>query len=144
MSAAKKGDAVVVEYIVRIGGGRVVGGTGEGGPQTLVLGQGQLFSELEEALLGMSAGEEKSVTVPSANAFGPRDEAMVIEIPRERLQQGVAPEPGMQLSARAQDGQEVTLTITEVKEENVIADANHPLAGEDLHFSVTLVEVKAA
>lgn len=144
MSTAKKGDAVVVEYTVRTSAGRLVGGTGAGGPQTLVLGEGRLFPELEEALLGMTAGEEKAVTVPSASAFGPRDEAMVIEIPRERLQEGVTPEPGMQLSARAQDGQEVSLTITEVREENVVADANHPLAGEDLHFALTLVEVKAA
>ena len=57
---------------------------------------------------------------------------------------GEAPQPGMTLSARAQDGSTVTLVITEVGEKAVVADGNHPLAGEDLHFGVTLVETKQA
>lgn len=144
MSAAKKGDAVVIDYTVKTADGRVVGGTDKEGPQTIQLGSGKIFPEIEDGLVGMAAGDKKQVTVPSDNAFGPRREEMVMDIPRTQLPADMKPEPGMQLSANAQDGGQLTLTITDVKEEAVTADANHPLAGEDLHFDLKLVEVKAA
>lgn len=144
MAVAKKGDAVVIDYTVRTDEGRVVGGTEQGGPQTLVLGEDSLFPELENALVGMEPGEQKKVTVAADNAFGPRDETRIVQIPRSQLAPEPAPQPGMQLSARASDGGEVTLTIVEVGGDSVTADANHPLAGEDLHFTVSLREVKAA
>mgnify|MGYP001201757735 FL=1 len=71
MSTAKKGDIVAIEYVVRTGDGRVVGGTEQQGPQTLTIGQSEIFPEIESALDGMAVGEEKAVTVPSDNAFGP-------------------------------------------------------------------------
>lgn len=144
MGQAKKGDKVTIDYVVRTGDGRVVGGTEQEGPQTLTLGADAIFAEVDDCLTGMAAGEEKSVTVPSDKAFGPRREDLVVQIPRTQLPEGDAPQPGMQLSARGQDGNTVTLTITEVGEEAVVADANHPLAGEDLHFALTLVEIKDA
>lgn len=143
MAAAAKGDKVTVEYTVRIGDGRVVGGTERDGPQTLTLGEGGIFEAVEQKLEGLSAGEEASVTVPSSAAFGPRRDELVLRIPREQLPEG-EPQPGMQLAARAENGETVNLTITEVGADAVTADGNHPLAGEDLHFALTLVEVKKA
>jgi len=144
MTSAKKGDTVVIDYVVRTGDGRVVGGTEQAGPQTLTIGSAEIFPAIETALDGMTVGDEKAVTVPCADAFGPRREEMVIQIPRSNLPQEQPPQPGMALAARAQDGSTVNLVITEVGEENVTADGNHPLAGEDLHFGLTLVEIKDA
>lgn len=144
MTAAKKGDEVVVAYTVRTGDGRVVGGTERDGPQTLKLGEGKIFQQIEDGLTGMTAGEEKAVTVPADAAFGPRRDELVVRIPRDKLPQDSTPQPGMQLSANAQNGETVTLVITEVSEDAVTADGNHPLAGEDLHFALTLVEIKEA
>lgn len=144
MASAKKGDIVAVDYVVRTGDGRVVGGTQDQGPQTLTLGSGEIFPEVEQALDGMAVGEEKAVTIASDAAFGPRREEMVVQIPREQLPAEQDPQPGMSLSARTQDGQTVNLVITEVGDNAVVADGNHPLAGEDLHFGVTLVEIKQA
>lgn len=144
MTAAKTGDIVVIDYSVRTGDGRVVGGTEQAGPQTLTLGKAEIFPEVEAALTGMEAGGEASVTIPSDKAFGPRREEMVVQIPRTQLPTDQPPQPGMQLSAKAQDGSTVNLTITEISDTAVTADGNHPLAGEDLHFGVTLVEIKQA
>ncbi len=144
MTTAKKGDIVAIDYVVRTGDGRVVGGTEKEGPQTLTLGQAEIFPEIETALDGMAVGDEKSVTVPSDNAFGPRREEMVVQIPRAQLPTNQPPQPGLQLSAKMQDGSTVNLTITDVSEEAVVADGNHPLAGQDLHFGLTLVEIKEA
>ena len=144
MTAAKTGDIVTIDYVVRTGDGRVVGGTEREGPQTLTLCKSEIFPEVENALEGMEVGGEASVTVESANAFGPRRKEMVIQIPREQLPKDQQPQPGMTLSAKAQDGSTINLVITEVGEETIVADGNHPLAGEDLHFGVTLVEIKDA
>lgn len=144
MTTAKKGDVVVINYTVRTGDGRVVGGTEQAGPQTLTLGKAEIFPAIEEALDGMEVGAEKSVTVASADAFGPRRDEMVVQLPREQLPKDQEPQPGMTLSARQQDGTTVNLVITEVSDTVVTADGNHPLAGEDLHFGLTLVEIKEA
>lgn len=144
MTAAKKGDVVVIDYTVRTGDGRVVGGTEEAGPQTLTLGKAEIFPAIEEALDGMEVGAEKAVTVASDNAFGPRRDELVVQLPREQLPEEQAPQPGMTLSAKQQDGSTVNLVITDVSDAVVTADGNHPLAGEDLHFGLKLVEIKEA
>ena len=144
MQAATKGDTVLIDYTVQTADGRVVGQTEEGTPAAVTLGGGQIFPEVEAALDGMEVGAEQSVTVSSDNAFCPRREDMVIEIPRAQLPGDTTPEPGMTLAAQQQDGSTVNLTITAVGNEVVTADANHPLAGEDLNFSLKLVEIQPA
>ncbi|WDI30040.1 peptidylprolyl isomerase [Hyphococcus flavus] len=144
MAQAKTGDTVVINYTVRTGDGRVVGGTEQAGPQTLTLGKAEIFPAIEQALEGMEAGGEKSVTIASADAFGPRKDEMIVELPRAQLPQDQTPQPGMTLSAKQQDGSTVNLVITDVSDEVVTADGNHPLAGHDLHFGLTLVEIKEA
>ncbi len=144
MQTAKQGDTVLVSYTVRTNDGRVVGGTEADAPQALTIGGAQIFPEIEAALDGMSVGSEQTVTVSSENAFGPRREDMVIEIPRNQLPEGEAPQAGMTLAAQQQDGSTVNLVITAVSDDTVTADANHPLAGEDLQFGLKLVDIQTA
>lgn len=144
MQSATKGDTVLIDYTVQTNDGRVVGQTEDGTPASVTIGDGQIFPEVEAALDGLEVGAERSVTVSSDNAFGPRRDDMLIEIPREQLPADPAPQPGMTLAAQQQDGSTVNLTITEVGDEKITADANHPLAGEDLQFALTLVEIKPA
>ena len=144
MQAATKGDTVLIDYTVQTEDGRVVGKTEESEPISVTLGSAQIFPEVEAALDGMEVGGERSVTVSSDNAFGPRREEMVIDIPRAQLPADTTPEPGMTLAAQQQDGSTVNLTITAVNDTAVTADGNHPLAGEDLHFALKLVEIKPA
>lgn len=144
MQTAKQGDTVLVSYTVRTNDGRVVGGTEADAPQELTIGGAQIFPEIEAALDGMSVGSEQTVTVSSENAFGPRREDMVIQIPRNQLPEGEAPQAGMTLAAQQQDGSTINLVITDVSEDTVTADANHPLAGEDLQFGLKLVGIQEA
>jgi peptidylprolyl isomerase len=144
MQTAKTGDTVLIDYVVRTDDERVVGGTDQAGAQTITIGGTQIFPQIEQALNGMSVGEEKAVTVSAADAFGPRREDMILSIPRSRLPEDAEPQPGMQLTAQQQDGSSMNLTITEVGDEAITADGNHPLAGEDLHFGLKLVEIKEA
>lgn len=144
MAIAKTGDTVTIDYVVKKNDGTIVGNTDETGPQEIKLGEGQIMPKIEEALTGMEVGGEKTVALESENAFGPRREEMVIDIPRSNLPPEPAPQPGMSLQAQQQDGTPLTLQIVEVGEETVKADGNHPLAGEDIVFDVTLREIKQA
>ena len=89
MTTAKTGDTVAIDFEVRTNDGRIVGGTKESGPQTLKIGDSQIYPQIEQTLDGMAVGTEESVTVPSANAFGPRRDDLVIDIARTNL----PPEP---------------------------------------------------
>ncbi|WNO54824.1 FKBP-type peptidyl-prolyl cis-trans isomerase [Stakelama saccharophila] len=144
MQTAKNGDTVRIDYVVRKSDDSIVGGTEQDGPQTVKIGGAEIFPQIEAALDGMKVGDEQVVTIAAADAFGPRHEEMVIDIPRANLPQDAEPQPGMMLSAKQQDGSTANLVITEVGETSITADGNHPLAGEDLNFEVTLVEIKDA
>ena len=144
MATAKTGDTVAIDYVVKTKEGRVVGGTEGQGPQTLTLGNDEIFPQIESALTQMEVGGEDTVTIDAEHAFGPRREELIVEIPRANLPPDAQPQPGMTLSAQQNDGQPIQLVITDVKEESVTADGNHPLAGEDLIFGLTLVEIKQA
>jgi len=144
MANAKNGDTVAIDYVVKTKEGRVVGGTEGQGPQTLTLGNDEIFPQIESALTQMEVGGEDTVTIDAEHAFGPRREELIVEIPRANLPPDAQPQPGMTLSAQQNDGQPIQLVITDVKEDSVTADGNHPLAGEDLIFGLTLVEIKQA
>ncbi|QIQ85268.1 FKBP-type peptidyl-prolyl cis-trans isomerase [Erythrobacter sp.] len=144
MATAKTGDTVAIDYVVKTREGRVVGGTEGQGPQTLTLGNDEIFPQIESALTQMEVGGEDTVTIDAEHAFGPRREELIVEIPRANLPPDAQPQPGMTLSAQQNDGQPIQLVITDVKEDSVTADGNHPLAGEDLIFGLTLVEIKQA
>ncbi len=144
MQTAKNGDTVAIEFVVKTSDGRVVGGTESTEPQTLTIGNVEIFPQIEAALTGMEVGSETTVTIEAENAFGPRQEQLVVDIPRANLPPEPEPQAGMTLSAQQQDGSTLNLVITEVGETAVKADGNHPLAGEDLTFGLTLVEIKDA
>lgn len=144
MQTAKNGDTVLIEFVARTNDGRVVGHTQQDGPQTVTIGNAQVFPQIDSALIGMAVGAEQTVTVAAADAFGPRREELVIEIPRANLPPETVPQAGMGLSARQPDGSTLDLLVTKVTEESVTADGNHPLAGEDLHFGVTIIEIQLA
>lgn len=144
MTTAKTGDTVAIDYVVTTNQGTVVGGTEGQGPQTIEIGTAQIFPQIEEKLTGMEVGGEEQVTIAAEHAFGPRREDMVVDIPRANLPPEAQPQPGQVLTAQQDNGQQMQLTITEVKENSVTADANHPLAGEDLTFALKLVEIKQA
>lgn len=144
MPTAKNGDTVAIDFVVKTDAGQVVGNTEESGPQVVTLGKNEIFPAIEAALDGMEVGAVQQVKIEADNAFGARNEQLVIDIPRTNLPPEPAPQPGMQLSAQGQDGQPIQLVITEVGDQSVKADGNHPLAGEDLTFGVTLVEIKEA
>ena len=112
-------------------------------PMTYLHGARNIIPGLEQALEGKSQGDELEVTIPPAEAYGERSEDRVQQVPREAFQDMDKVEPGMAVTAQTGQGQ-IDLLVTAVDDEMVTVDANHPLAGKSLKFSVTVEEVRDA
>lgn len=141
MSEAKSGDTVKIHYTGKLPDGTQFDTSAGKDPLEFELGSGQVIPGFEKAVTGMEVGQTKTVTIPPAEAYGERNEEMVHEVPKSALPDDLEPEEGMGLQARGEDGQVFRLTVTEVGDETVKVDANHPLAGKDLNFDIELVAI---
>lgn len=141
MSKAKDGDTVKVHYTGTLENGEVFDTSQEREPLEFQLGEGQLIPGFENAVIGMSEGDSTKVDIPSDEAYGEVRDDLVINVPKDQLPDDVEPEVGMQLQVNQQNGQPIPVRITEVKDDELILDANHPLAGKNLTFEIKLLEV---
>ena len=143
MKVAK--DTVVrFDYTLKNDAGEVLDTSEGAAPLAYLHGQGQIVPGLEAAMADRAAGDKFDVKVPAAEGYGERDAEAIFEIPLEKLPKGVEPKVGMELASRTPDGHVFRLRLVKVGEKTVTADANHPLAGENLNFSVSIVEVRKA
>lgn len=141
MSKVKDGDTVKVHYTGTLQDGEVFDSSEGREPLEFTLGQGQLIPGFENAVTGLGKGESTTVDIPSKEAYGELREDLVISVPKDQLPDEVEPQIGMQLQVNQPDGQPIPVRITEVGDENLTLDANHPLAGKDLTFKIELVEI---
>jgi peptidylprolyl isomerase len=141
MTPAKHGDTVKVHYVGKLRDGTVFDTSREREPIEFTIGESQLIPGFEQAVVGMGAGESKTVEIASDEAYGPRNEEMVVIIERNEFPNHLIPKVGQLLQIRQPTGQMFIVTITDVSESNVTLDANHPLAGKDLTFEFQLVEI---
>jgi len=141
MAQAKTGNHVRVHFTGRLDDGTVFATSAMSEPLEFTLGSKEVLPQIEEAVAGMELGENKSVYIPSTEAFGPRREDLIQEIPRESLPDGMEIEVGQQLWVDQPNNEPVLVSVADVTEYSVTLDANHPLAGEDLTFDLELVEL---
>jgi len=141
MQQAKEGNVVKVHYSGRLTDGTLFDSSEGREPLEFTVGAGQMIKGFDAGVLGMSIGEKKTLQIAAEDAYGARDEEAIIEFPAENIPADMKLEPGMQLTLRNQNGQPVPVIVLEVKDDVVIMDANHMLAGQDLIFDVELVEI---
>jgi len=141
MTQAQVGDMVKVHYTGRLTDGTTFDTSLERDPLEFTLGEGELIAGFEQAVLGMAAGESKTTTIPADQAYGPHHAERVIDVERHHLPSDLHPELGQRLEMTRPDGTTLTVMVTTVTETQVTLDANHPLAGQDLIFDITLVEI---
>ncbi len=115
----------------------------QGEPLVYLHGAGNIIPGLEKALLGKTVGEKFTVTVPAAEGYGEYNVDLVQEVPAKMFQGVENIQPGMQFQAQTEDGIQI-VTVKAVEGENVVVDANFPLAGQDLTFDVEIVEIREA
>lgn len=142
MAEASKGTNVKIHYTGRLDDGTVFDTSRERDPLDFTVGEGKVIPGFEEAVEGMAEGEEKTTTIPAEDAYGPRRDDLVLPVERARLPEGLDPEVGQPLQMQTEDGQVVQVVVAELRDDVVMLDANHPLAGRDLTFDIELVEVQ--
>lgn len=140
MTQAKTGDTVQVHYTGRLEDGNEFDSSLSGDPLTIVIGEAGVIEGFEQAVVGMTVGERKTVVIGPDRGYGPRREEMVQEIDRSTIPDELELKLGAQLQA---DGEETmfVLTVVEIREKTVTLDANHPLAGKDLTFEIELIAI---
>lgn len=141
MQKAKTGDKVKVHYHGRLTSGETFDSSSGREPLEFEVGSGQVIKGFDTGVAGMSVGEKKTVNIPVEEAYGPKNPEMVIDYPKERFPSGMDLQVGMPLVMKDASGHQFQVKVEEIREDVVILDANHPLAGEDLIFDIELVEI---
>jgi peptidylprolyl isomerase len=141
MALVKEGDTVRIRYTGRLEDGTVFDSSEGGVPLEFVVGKREFLAGLEEGVLGMAAGGSKTIHIPAEGGYGLHNKERVFEYDRGKLPADFKPEIGSQMQMYRADGMPVSVTIVGISEQSVTMDCNHPLAGKDLVFDVTLEEI---
>ncbi len=139
----KKGDAVTFAYSGKLQNGTVFDSTTDK-PAKIVVGQHQVIPGIELALEGMSRGQTKQVSMSPEDAYGSHDSNLIVKYPRSNLPPDKEPAPDMVIEMHKDDGSKTLARIVEVHQDSVILDLNHPLAGENVIFEITVLGIEPA
>ena len=144
MQQVQSGDKVKVHYRGTLKTGETFDSSQGGEPLEFTVGSGQVIKGFDEGVKGMQRGEKKTVEIPVGDAYGEKNNEMIFEFPKEQFPNDMNPEVGQQLMMSNGPAQSFPVTITEIKENFILLDANHPLAGQDLIFDLEVVEIVPA
>lgn len=143
MNSIEKNSVVGIEYTLKDKDGAVVDSNAGGDPLYFIQGLGTLVPGLEIALNGRALGDSFEVEVKAADGYGEYDENRKRSIPRASVPQLAEAKPGMMLQATGPEGVSV-VTVADVTETEIVIDGNHPMAGKDLFFSISVKEIREA
>ena len=136
----KQGDLVKVHYTGKLLDGQIFDSSIDKTPLEFTMGQGRLIEGFEKGMVGMALGEKKSITIDPSQAYGEVRPELIVTVPKENVPEDI--EAGKTLQAVGPEGRPVIFVVREVKEDSVIVDSNHPLAGQTLIFDVEVVDIK--
>lgn len=142
MPKVKNGDTVSVHYHGKLKDGTTFDSSEGREPLEFKVGAGQVIKGFDKALEGMEPGEKKTVDIPVEEAYGEAAKENFVEFPKSDFPKDLKPEVGLQLHLSDNQGNHYPVVVSEVKEESVVLDANHPLAGKDLVFEIELVSIQ--
>lgn len=142
MSQVKQNDTVKVHYTGKLANGEVFDSSLERDPMEFQVGKGQLIPGFENGIIDMKVNEKKTLVIPSEEAYGEPRKELIQEVPKDKLPEEIKPEVGMGLVSTTPDGNEIQLVVKEVKDDAIVVDGNHPLAGQELTFEIEVVEIK--
>jgi len=141
MSKTKNGDTIRIHYEGKLEDGKIFDNSKERQPLEFIVGNGDVMPGIEKGVIGMETGDTKTIEIPPEEAFGLWRKDLVIEVPKSDLPDQMTPTLGRRIQMRQPDGGHINLIITDVNEDTITLDANHPLAGHTLTFDLELVEI---
>jgi peptidylprolyl isomerase len=141
MTEAKSGDTVRLHYKGTLDDGSTFDSSEGRDPLEFTVGSGQIISGLDRAIPGMKVGDEKTVRIEADDAYGAHNPSARQAVPRANIPANIPIEVGMQLQAQTENGQMMTVVVAEISEDEVVLDANHPLAGKALTFEIQLTGI---
>jgi len=141
MAEAKNGDVVKVHYTGKLTNGEQFDSSKGRDPLEFTVGAGQMIKGFDAAMPGMKVGEKKTINILPEDAYGEKDDQALIEFPKENIPKDMKLDVGMQLQLRNEAGQPFPVTVAEIKDDVLVLDANHSLAGKELVFDIELVEI---
>ena len=141
MMQVKNGDTVKVHYAGRLTDGSTFDSSDGREPLEFEVGSGMVIKGFDEGVLGMEVGDKKTLNIPAEEAYGDINPEMLYEFPKEHLPKDMEFEIGMGLNMTNELGEVIQVVVTDIKEDSIILDHNHPLAGESLVFDIELVEI---
>ena len=141
MTQVKSGDTVRVHYTGTLTDGQTFDSSEGKDPLEFTVGSGQIIPGLDSAVEGMAVGDKKTVEVPVDQAYGQPDPNAQQAVPRTDIPEDIPLDLRTQLQVQTPQGQVMPVTVVEVTDEQVVLDANHPLAGKDLTFAIEVVEI---
>ena len=141
MAQVKIGDVVKVHYTGKLINGETFDSSENREPLEFTVGAGMMIQGFDAAMPGMSVGDKKTVNISPAEGYGEKDPTAIIEFPKENVPEDMKLEPGMSLTLTNQEGQPFPVVVTEIRDEIILLDANHFLAGQELVFDIELVEI---
>ena len=141
MPQVKTGDTVKVHYTGSLGNGRIFDSSTDREPLEFTVGAHQVVPGFEQAVLGMSPGESKTSLIPADQAYGQRDNRLIMRVSKSQLPPDMAVKLNDRLQMRGGDGRVMNVTVAEITDDGLVLDGNHFLAGQDLTFDLELVEI---
>jgi len=142
-AAVKTGDTIKVNYTGKLNDGSVFDSSQGRSPLEFKVGSGQLIKGFDEGVIGMKVGETKTVKIPADKAYGPYRQELLIKATPEQFPSGTKPQVGQQFQIN-NAGQTMVVKVIAVTDKEITLDANHALAGKELTFEITVVEIQAA
>jgi FKBP-type peptidyl-prolyl cis-trans isomerase 2 len=142
MQQVQNGDKIKVHYHGKLRSGETFDSSEGRDPLEFTVGSGQVIKGFDEGVKGMKVGDKKTVEIHVTDAYGEKQQEMMIEFPKDQFPADMNPEVGMQLMMSNGSGQQFPVTVAEVKDATIVLDANHPLAGQDLVFDLELVSIE--
>lgn len=140
MTQAQTGQKVRVHYTGKLDDGTVFDSSLGNDPLTFTLGGGEVIPGFDKGVLGLAVNESRTVKIPAADAYGPHQPGMIVELPKAEMPSHLKLKPGQRLQIKTPNGV-LAVTVTAESETTITLDGNHPLAGKDLTFDLQLVEI---
>ena len=139
---ASKGDNVKVHYTGTLQDGSEFDSSRKRNePLGFQVGAGMMIPGFDKAVEGMEVGDKKTVELPPAEAYGEKNDEMMVQVPKDQVPADISPEVGQQLQLQRQDGGMMNVVVAEVNDDHIVLDANHFLAGKTLTFEIEMVEI---